>query len=54
MLDGCCIVILNVIVYISVVIVNIVYLCCCCEFLVGIGYEDDIKKVKDIILGILD
>ncbi|HRM50905.1 MAG TPA: mechanosensitive ion channel, partial [Acinetobacter johnsonii] len=48
------IVIPNATVYTSAVTVNTAYPRRRCEFLVGIGYEDDIKKAKDIILGILD
>ena len=52
--DGRRIVIPNATVYTSAVTVNTAYPRRRCEFLVGIGYEDDIKKAKDIILGILD
>ncbi len=46
------IVIPNATVYTSAVTVNTAYPRRRCEFFVGIGYEDDIKKAKDTILGI--
>ena len=52
--DGRRIVIPNATVYTSSVIVNTAYPRRRCEFLVGIGYEDDIQKAKDIIMRILD
>lgn len=52
--DGRRIVIPNATVYTSAVIVNNAYQRRRCEFMVGIGYEDDMQKAKDIILKILD
>lgn len=52
--DGRRIVIPNATVYTSAVIVNTAYQRRRCEFVVGIGYEDDIQKAKGIILSILD
>lgn len=52
--DGRRIVIPNATVYTSAVTVNTAYPRRRCEFMVGIGYEDDIQKAKDLILGILD
>ena len=53
-LDGRRIVIPNATVYTSAVTVNTAYTRRRCEFVVGIGYEDDVQKAKDIILAILD
>lgn len=44
----------NATVYTSAVTVNTAYTRRRCEFVVGIGYEDDVQKAKDIILAILD
>ena len=52
--DGRRIVIPNATVYTSAVTVNTAYQRRRCEFVVGIGYEDDIQKAKDIVLSILD
>lgn len=52
--DGRRIVIPNATVYTSAVTVNTAYPRRRCEFVVGIGYEDDVQKAKDIILEILD
>jgi small conductance mechanosensitive channel len=52
--DGRRIVIPNATVYTSSVTVNTAYQRRRCEFVVGIGYEDDIQKAKDIVLAILD
>lgn len=52
--DGRRIVIPNATVYTSAVTVNTAYQRRRCEFVVGIGYEDDVKKAKDVILAILD
>ena len=52
--DGRRIVIPNATVYTSPVTVNTAYQRRRCEFIVGIGYEDDVQKAKDIIMDILD
>lgn len=52
--DGRRIVIPNATVYTSPVTVNTAYQRRRCEFIVGIGYEDDVQKAKEIILQILD
>ena len=52
--DGRRIVIPNATVYTSPVTVNTAYQRRRCEFMVGIGYEDDVQKAKDIVLQILD
>lgn len=52
--DGRRIVIPNATVYTSAVTVNTAYTRRRCEFVVGIGYEDDIQKAKDLITAILD
>jgi small conductance mechanosensitive channel len=52
--DGRRIVIPNATVYTSAVTVNTAYQRRRCEFVVGIGYEDDVQKAKTIILNILD
>ena len=52
--DGRRIVIPNATVYTSAVTVNTAYQRRRCEFVVGIGYEDDIQKAKSIIMSILD
>nr|WP_152875284.1 mechanosensitive ion channel family protein [Acinetobacter portensis] len=52
--DGRRIVIPNATVYTSAVTVNTAYTRRRCEFIVGIGYEDDIQKAREIILNILD
>jgi len=52
--DGRRIVIPNATVYTSAVTVNTAYQRRRCEFVVGIGYEDDIQTAKNVILGILD
>ena len=52
--DGRRIVIQNATVYTSPVTVNTAYHRRRCEFIVGIGYEDDVQKAKDIILQLLD
>lgn len=52
--DGRRIVIPNATVYTSPVTVNTAYQRRRCEFMVGIGYEDDVQKAKEIILGLLD
>ena len=52
--DGRRIVIPNATVYTSAVTVNTAYQRRRCEFVVGIGYEDDVQKAKAIILEILD
>ncbi len=52
--DGRRIVIPNATVYTSPVTVNTAYQRRRCEFIVGIGYEDDVQKAKEIILNILD
>ncbi|MGN5764571.1 mechanosensitive ion channel family protein [Acinetobacter calcoaceticus] len=52
--DGRRIVIPNATVYTSAVTVNNAYQRRRCEFVVGIGYEDDMQKAKQIILDILD
>jgi len=52
--DGRRIVIPNATVYTSAVTVNTAYQRRRCEFVVGIGYEDDVQKAKSIILSILD
>ena len=52
--DGRRIVIQNATVYTSPVTVNTAYQRRRCEFIVGIGYEDDVQKAKEIILNILD
>ena len=52
--DGRRIVIPNATVYTSAVTVNTAYPRRRCEFVVGIGYEDDVQKAKEIILKLLD
>lgn len=52
--DGRRIVIPNATVYTSAVTVNTAYQRRRCEFVVGIGYEDDVQKAKDVILKLLD
>ncbi|AYA03151.1 mechanosensitive ion channel family protein [Acinetobacter sp. WCHAc010034] len=52
--DGRRIVIPNATVYTSAVTVNTAYPRRRCEFAVGIGYEDDVQKAKEIVMGILD
>ncbi|ENU93241.1 mechanosensitive ion channel family protein [Acinetobacter vivianii] len=52
--DGRRIVIPNATVYTSAVTVNNAYQRRRCEFVVGIGYEDDMQKAKQIIMDILD
>ncbi|TCB49350.1 mechanosensitive ion channel family protein [Acinetobacter sp. ANC 4779] len=52
--DGRRIVIPNATVYTSAVTVNTAYQRRRCEFVVGIGYEDDIQKAKNIIMTLLD
>ena len=52
--DGRRIVIPNATVYTSAVTVNNAYQRRRCEFIVGIGYEDDMQKAKKIIMDILD
>jgi small-conductance mechanosensitive channel len=52
--DGRRIVIPNATVYTSAVTVNNAYQRRRCEFVVGIGYEDDMQKAKQIIMEILD
>ncbi len=52
--DGRRIVIPNATVYTSAVTVNTADQRRRCEFIVGIGYEDDVQKAKQIILKILD
>ena len=52
--DGRRIVIPNATVYTSPVTVNTAYQRRRCEFVVGIGYDDDVQKAKAIILKILD
>ena len=52
--DGRRIVIPNATVYTSAVTVNTAYQRRRCEFIVGIGYEDDVQKAKNIILELLD
>ncbi len=52
--DGRRIVIPNATVYTSAVTVNTAYTRRRCEFVVGIGYEDDVQKARDVILKILD
>lgn len=52
--DGRRLVIPNATVYTSPITVNTAYQRRRCEFIVGIGYEDDIQKAKSIILNILD
>lgn len=52
--DGRRIVIPNATVYTSPVTVNTAYPRRRCQFVVGIGYEDDVQKAKDIIMSILD
>ena len=44
----------NATVYTSPVTVNNAYQRRRCEFIVGIGYEDDVQKAKSIIMAILD
>lgn len=52
--DGRRVVIPNATVYTSAVIVNTAYTERRCDFVVGIGYEDDVQKAKKIILNLLD
>ena len=52
--DGRRIVIPNATVYTSAVTVNTAYPRRRCEFAVGIGYEDDVQKAKEIVMDILD
>lgn len=52
--DGRRIVIPNATVYTSAVTVNTAYTRRRCEFMMGIGYEDDVQKAKNIIMAILD
>ncbi len=52
--DGRRIVIPNATVYTSAVTVNTAYPRRRCEFAVGIGYEDDVQKAKEIVMNILD
>lgn len=52
--DGRRIVIPNATVYTSAVTVNTAYPRRRCQFMVGIGYEDDVQKAKNIIMTILD
>jgi len=52
--DGRRIVIPNATVYTSAVTVNTAYQRRRCEFVVGIGYEDDVQKAKAVILKLLD
>lgn len=52
--DGRRVVIPNATVYTSAVIVSTAYTQRRCEFSVGIGYEDDVQKAKQVIWTILD
>ncbi|MCG2973895.1 mechanosensitive ion channel family protein, partial [Escherichia coli] len=52
--DGRRIVIPNATVYTSAITVNTAYQRRRCEFVVGIGYDDDEQQAKSIILNILD
>ncbi|MCH7335733.1 mechanosensitive ion channel family protein [Acinetobacter sp. NIPH 2699] len=52
--DGRRIVIPNATVYTSAITVNNAYQRRRCDFIVGIGYDDDMQKAKDIILKILN
>ncbi len=52
--DGRRLVIPNATVYTSAITVNTAYQRRRCEFVVGIGYEDDEQKAKEIILNILN
>lgn len=52
--DGRRIVIPNATVYTSAVTVNTAYQRRRCEFVVGIGYEDDVQNAKAVILKLLD
>lgn len=52
--DGRRIVIPNATVYTSAVTVNTAYPRRRCQFMVGIGYEDDVQKARNIIMTILD
>lgn len=52
--DGRRIVIPNATVYTSPVTVNTAYQRRRCDFIVGIGYEDDVQKAKEIVMQILD
>lgn len=52
--DGRRIVIPNATVYTSAVTVNTAYQRRRCEFVVGIGYEEDVQKAKAVILKLLD
>ncbi|MCH4248445.1 MAG: mechanosensitive ion channel family protein [Acinetobacter populi] len=52
--DGRRIVIPNATVYTSAIIVNTAYQRRRCEFVVGIGYEDNIEKATDVIRNVLD
>lgn len=51
--DGRRIVIPNATVYTSAITVNTAFPRRRCEFVVGIGYEDDIQKAKDLVISIL-
>ena len=52
--DGRRIVIPNATVYTSAITVNTAYPRRRCQFVVGIGYEDDVQKARDLIMAILD
>ncbi|MEB3766901.1 mechanosensitive ion channel family protein [Acinetobacter sp. MD2] len=52
--DGRRIVIPNATVYTSAITVNTAYQRRRCEFIVGIGYDDDVQKAKELILNLLD
>ena len=52
--DGRRIVVPNATVYTSPVTVNTAYKRRRCDFVVGIGYEDDVEKAKNIVISILD
>ncbi|WP_420713700.1 mechanosensitive ion channel family protein [Acinetobacter sp. MD2(2019)] len=52
--DGRRIVIPNATVYTSAITVNTAYQRRRCEFIVGIGYDDDVQKAKTLILNLLD
>ncbi len=52
--DGRRVVIPNATVYTSAITVNTAYTRRRCTFEVGIGYEDDVEKAKDLILRLLD
>jgi small conductance mechanosensitive channel len=52
--DGCRIVIPNATVYTSAITVNTAYQQRRCEFIVGIGYDEDIERASNVVLEVLN